>query len=535
MKKTQLYLLAVLIALVGVAAIAYKWQVLKFPLTPNQEAEVWTVQARIEYAPKRGNNKVTLLLPQNPPGFTVLDERFLGKNYSLLEETNEGARQAQWTIRRAVGKQTLYYRATIVRGDAAQDEKKNAAASPKIETPSALEEPFNTAAMTLLEQVREGSADIGTFAQELVRRFKAKNPGQEVELLSEKLTDEQARSQFLVQLLAMRNIPSRIVHGFELGQTHAIEPMRPWLQVHNGVEWITIDLSTAAQGWPSNLLLWSDANKPMFVVEENDKATISYTVSRNLADAMAVAEQRLEVQNADMVNYSLLSLPLQAQEVYRTLLMVPIGAFMMLILRNLIGIKTFGTFMPVLVALAFRETRLIAGIVLFVTVVGLGLLVRFYLERLRLLLVPRLTAVLILVVVLMAGVSIVSNRLGIEVGLSIALFPMVILAMTIERISIAWEERGAGKAMREAFGTLLVASLAYIVMSWDPLEHFVFVFPEVLLLLFAVTLVLGRYSGYRLNELFRFRNLARESEKSMLENQAPPTTPPPSEPAASQG
>ena len=33
-----------------------------------------------------------------------------------------------------------------------------------------------------------------------------------------------------------------------------------------------------------------------------------------------------------------------------------------------------------------------------------------------------------------------------------------------------------------------------------------------LLILFALTLLLGRYSGYRLSELFRFRALAREAE-----------------------
>jgi hypothetical protein len=85
------------------------------------------------------------------------------------------------------------------------------------------------------------------------------------------------------------------------------------------------------------------------------------------------------------------------------------------------------------------------------------------------------------------------------------------MAMTIERMSIAWEERGAGFAMKEGLGTMLVAALAYLVMSWQPLEHIVFVFPEVLLVLFSATLVLGRYSGYRLTELFRFRALAREA------------------------
>ena len=207
--------------------------------------------------------------------------------------------------------------------------------------------------------------------------------------------------------------------------------------------------------------------------------------------------------------------------------MVPIGAFIMLLLRNLVGVKTYGTFMPVLIALAFRETALLAGIVLFVLVVGFGLLVRFYLERLRLLLVPRLTAILILVVLLMAMVSVLSNRMELEVGLSVALFPMVIMAMTIERMSVAWDERGAGTAIREGIGTLMVAALAYTAMSWPPLEHLVFVYPETLLVLFALALLLGRYAGYRLSELVRFRALAREPDPIVAPAPAPAEAPPP--------
>lgn len=518
MKKAHLYLLAALIALAGASAIVYKWQVLNFPLRPSTEAEVWTLQARVEYQPRKPANRVTLQLPSNPPGFTVLDERFVAKNYSMLEETHRGAREVQWTIRRATGKQALYYRATVVRSDPADTPADTA--TPRIGDPPVLVEPYDTAARTLLDQVREGSVDNGTYAQELVRRFNDPNPTQEVALLSEDLPNEEARARFFVQLLALRNIPAKVVHGFELGDTQSDAPMQPWLQVYNGVRWITINLRTAADGWPDDLFLWSPSREALVQVDDNPGALVQYSVSRNLVDAMATAERRLEVQNANLVNYSLLSLPLQAQGVYRVLFMVPIGAFIMLLLRNLVGIKSFGTFMPVLIALAFRETELLAGVALFVIVVSLGLLVRFYLERLRLLLVPRLTAVLILVVLLMAFVSVISNRLGIEVGLSVALFPMVIMAMTIERISVAWEERGPGLAIREAIGSLIVASIAYLAMSWDWLEHFVFVFPESLLILFAITLVIGRYSGYRLSELFRFRALVREVDRNAADRAA---------------
>ncbi|MND03017.1 hypothetical protein D3C83_226380 [compost metagenome] len=52
--------------------------------------------------------------------------------------------------------------------------------------------------------------------------------------------------------------------------------------------------------------------------------------------------------------------------------------------------------------------------------------------------------------------------------------------------------------------------LAYLVMSIAWLEHVIFVFPELLLVLFAMTLLIGRYSGYRISELFRFRALAAD-------------------------
>ena len=191
------------------------------------------------------------------------------------------------------------------------------------------------------------------------------------------------------------------------------------------------------------------------------------------------------------MDFSLFSLPIATQAVYSVLVMIPVGALVIMLLRNFVGVKTFGTFMPVLVALAFRETRLLWGLVLFAIIVSLGLLIRFYLEKLRLLLVPRLTCVLTVVVILMAGISVLSQKLDIQPGLSIALFPMVIISMTIERMSIVWEERGASEAIQEGVGSLLVAAVAYVVMDIAWLEHLVFVFPELLLLVIALTLLVG--------------------------------------------
>jgi hypothetical protein len=220
-----------------------------------------------------------------------------------------------------------------------------------------------------------------------------------------------------------------------------------------------------------------------------------------------MAIEKGSIKKPFLLEFSLFSLPVQTQAVYRVALLVPVGVLFLVILRNVIGIRTFGTFMPVLIALSFRETRLLWGIILFIALVGIGLLIRLYLEHLKLLVVPRLAAILIVVIGLMAFLSVLTNKLGLERGLSMALFPMVIITMTIERMSIVWDELGSFETIKQGTGSIIAAMIAYLIMSISYVEHLLFVFPELLLILLAATLLLGRYSGFRLLELRRFKAL----------------------------
>ncbi len=229
-------------------------------------------------------------------------------------------------------------------------------------------------------------------------------------------------------------------------------------------------------------------------------------------NAMRLAKLTDASTDSDFLAYSLYGLPLQTQQTFMIMVMIPIGVLVILILRNLIGLQTLGTFTPVLIALAFRETQLGFGIALFTVITALGLSLRSYLEHLKLQMLPRLSVVLTFVVVLIAAISLFSHKLGLERGLSVALFPMVILTMTIERLSITWEERGGSHAMKVAIGTLFAASLAHLIMSVPELTYFVFTFPAVLLVLVGFMLAMGRYRGYRLTELVRFKAFLKEEK-----------------------
>jgi len=114
-------------------------------------------------------------------------------------------------------------------------------------------------------------------------------------------------------------------------------------------------------------------------------------------------------------------------------------------------------------------------------------------------------------VLIMMMITILSQRLGFVTGLSIALFPMVIITMTIERMCILWDERGPHEAIMSGVGSMVAASLAYLVMRNNALEYIFFAFPELLLVLLAITLIVGQYRGYRLSELRRFKAFLKSS------------------------
>ncbi len=160
--------------------------------------------------------------------------------------------------------------------------------------------------------------------------------------------------------------------------------------------------------------------------------------------------------------------------------------------------------MPILLALAFLETKLLAGLIIFLLVIGVGLSVRSSLSRLELLLVPRISAVVVVVIGIMVSVSVFGHLMQMPFARSVTLFPTIILAWTVERLSVLWEEDGPREVGLQTAGSLLAAVLCYFVMGNTTLAYMIFTFPEMLLVVLAVILMFGQYTGYRLSELHRF-------------------------------
>ena len=314
--------------------------------------------------------------------------------------------------------------------------------------------------------------------------------------------------QAAITILNQANIHALHLRGLLL-EKGSKATLTDWLSVYDGKRWVFINPINGSRERPKKLLIWQYGDAPLYQLSGGKKPAFKLTVTPTNVSALSVAKMRGTKTESRLLQFSLLQLPLNVQQTYKILLTVPIGAFIILLLRNFVGLVTFGTFMPVLIALAFRETHVVMGTILFSTIVSFGLLIRFYLDGLKLLVVPRLTVILAVVIFLMIFISILSSQLGIQSGLSVALFPMVILTMVIERMCITWDERGALEAIKAGLGSLVAAVTCYFFMNNERLQYLLFAFPELLLTLMGLTLWFGQYRGYRLTELFRFEALGR--------------------------
>lgn len=193
------------------------------------------------------------------------------------------------------------------------------------------------------------------------------------------------------------------------------------------------------------------------------------------------------------------------------ILVLPVIAFFLVIGRNLIGLETFGFFAPMLLALAFLSTGLGWGLLIFGAIIGIGGGLRVALQGLRLHLVARVAILIAVVALSMAGLSLVGARLGIGALLQVGIFPTVILANMIENFSNTQLERGTREALRLSANTLLVALVSYGCIENTDLRPLLLAFPELLVGIIGLELVIGCWRGMRLIEYIRFARVLRQA------------------------
>jgi hypothetical protein len=213
-------------------------------------------------------------------------------------------------------------------------------------------------------------------------------------------------------------------------------------------------------------------------------------------------------------------LPMATQNSLMTLLMLPFGALVTTFFRNIIGIKTFGTFTPTLLALATVYADWITATLIFLVVVVIGIWGRSTLPGLKLLKVPRLSLVFTLVAVVMTFTVSALDFANLNPAGHIVLLPMVVLTSIVDRFYTASEEDGMRVAFKRLGWTILVALCCVVFFRWQSLGRALLTYPELHCLTLALILLLGLYGAKKLTDI-PFLQFLTEGPKSARDKKSP--------------
>ncbi|HRY82545.1 MAG TPA: 7TM domain-containing protein [Candidatus Moranbacteria bacterium] len=192
------------------------------------------------------------------------------------------------------------------------------------------------------------------------------------------------------------------------------------------------------------------------------------------------------------------------------ILMLPIIATFIAFLRQVVGIKAFGIYAPLIVTFAFLATNgLKYGIAIFVTVIFTGMLMRFVLKPFRLLYLPRVAIMLTIVAFLILGILVIGGEFK-RTGLAaVSIFPILIMITIVEKFIAVQIEKGDKAAIFLAIETLIISILGFFIASSKILIHFLALYPWVVILTIPINILLGKWTGLRVSEYFRFRKIMK--------------------------
>lgn len=192
------------------------------------------------------------------------------------------------------------------------------------------------------------------------------------------------------------------------------------------------------------------------------------------------------------------------------LLMLPVIATLVAFFRQIIGIKAFGIYTPSIITfafLAFGEKGLKYGIAIFLAVIAVGMLSRYFLRAFRILYLPRVAISLSIVSIVILFILAFGGSLH-RTGLaSVDIFPLLIIITLAEKFVATQIEQGSKTALILAGETLIISIVGYFIVSLPVLVNFILTYPWVILLTFAINVALGKWTGVRLLELIRFRHI----------------------------
>lgn len=195
------------------------------------------------------------------------------------------------------------------------------------------------------------------------------------------------------------------------------------------------------------------------------------------------------------------------------ILLLPVLATIIVAFRYLIGLSGIGLLVPIALSITLLATGVTPGLIMLATIIITSLISRFVLRRIRIMQMPKTTLSMLMVSISLLVTLTVSSIYGLIDVRTLSIFPVLLLILLSDRIVALFLERDLESAIQTTSITIFLGILGFLVLSWEQMRTFILLYPEVMLLVIPVNIVIGRYFGLRILEYIKFQPVLKHGNK----------------------
>lgn len=207
------------------------------------------------------------------------------------------------------------------------------------------------------------------------------------------------------------------------------------------------------------------------------------------------------------VNY-LISKGISSQDIV-LFLMLPMIATIICFFRQIFGIKTLGIYVPSILTLIFLVLGIKNSLTLFLAILAIAILIELILKKARLMYLCRVALILTVVILAVLLLFVLGVYLQKDSLTFLSIFPVLILVLLVERFIAVQVERGEKQALILSLETVAVSCFCFWIANLEGLKNIILKYPEIILLTLPINILLGKWTGLRLTEYFRFQEVRR--------------------------
>lgn len=208
------------------------------------------------------------------------------------------------------------------------------------------------------------------------------------------------------------------------------------------------------------------------------------------------------------------------------LITLPLVITILSFAKYVMGLKSFGIYVPVILTFMFYQFSRIDGLTisttrglkygLFITlVVFISSYISYKLvQPLTLHYYSKLAIVTTNVTVSLLLVLFLLDIINKEGILRVDIFSLILLASISERFTNLLASKQTTTAFLLSLQTILLGMFCFFVISSTSVQNAFLNYPWLILLSFPINYIIGRFTGLRLTELYRFRELIKKDTES---------------------